>query len=259
MRNRLTLAASLAALIHLAGPARAAADDATPPRAPLPFFHDGPNGPEAVPGLPGLNGPPPSGRPAFGPDGAADAPPPLPGAKPDPKPGRDAAQPPAKAPTRAETIDRLLGRLAKAEDADEAKGIAGLVERLWMQSGSDTADLLMERAVTAMNGERHDVAAALLDGVIALQPGWAEAWNKRATLRFLDGDDLGSMEDISHVLALEPRHFGALSGMGFILARHGDDRAALTAMRRALAVYPGDADLRKAADKLVPTVEGQDL
>jgi tetratricopeptide (TPR) repeat protein len=164
-----------------------------------------------------------------------------------------------KPPTRAEMLDKLLGRLAKAGDAEEAQSIASLVEQIWMHSGSDTADLLMARAMTAMNGNRHDVAEALLDQILALQPDWAEAWNKRATLRFLDNDDAGSMEDIGHVLTLEPRHFGALSGMGFILERHGENKAALTALRRVLELYPEDADIRKAVDKLTPAVEGQGL
>ena len=173
--------------------------------------------------------------------------------------GPDVDGSPATPPTRAEALDRLLARLAQAHDAAEAKGIATLVQQMWMQSGSDTADLLMGRAMEATDRGRRDVAEALLDKVIALRPGWAEAWNKRATLRFLDGDDTGSMEDISHVLSLEPRHFGALSGMGFILARHGQDAAALKALRRALADYPEDAEIRKAIDKLAPAVEGQEL
>ncbi len=156
-------------------------------------------------------------------------------------------------------LDKLLNRLAVARDSDEAKGIAGMVERLWMQSGSDTADLLMTRAVAAMDGQRRDVAAALLDKIIDLRPGWAEAWNKRATLRFLDDDDTGAMEDISHVLVLEPRHFGALSGMGFILERHGEHAAALKVLRKALAVDPQDTEIRKAVDKLAPTVDGEAL
>ena len=256
MRNLPTLAAALAASILLGAPTRLPAaplpsltpvDSELMPRVPVPFFHRGPDetDPETFPGFPGLKGPPPS-HPPLDPDGdhlGAET-----------KPG-----PPPKPPTRAEALDRLLGRLAGAQDPGEAQGIAGLVQRMWMQSGSDTADLLMARAVTAMNGDRHDVAAALLDAVIELRPGWAEAWNKRATLRFLDGDDAGSMADISHVLALEPRHFGALSGMGFILARHGEEAGALRALRRALSVYPGDAELRKAVDKLAPTVEGQEL
>ena len=194
-------------------------------------------------------------HPAFGLDGAARTSPAVSGKT-------DAAaepEPAQKPPTRAEVLDKLLGRLAKATDPDEAQGIAGLIEQIWMKSGSDTADLLMTRVVAAINNNRHDVADALLDQIIELQPNWAEAWNKRATLRFLDNDDAGSMEDISHVLALEPRHFGAISGMGFILERHGEDKAALTTLRRALEIYPENPDVRKAVDKLTPEVEGHDL
>ena len=249
MGYRMTIGAALAAFLPVAVPV-AAAPDPGGPGAPLPFFRRGLG--DIVPPLPGLQARP--GRPLPGSDGAPDRPSP---------PGADAAEAtapkPDRAPTRAEALDMLLGRLARAQDEAEAHAVAGMVERLWMESGSDTADLLMTRAVAAMNGDRRDVAAALLDKIIDLAPGWAEAWNKRATLRFLENDDTGSMEDISHVLVLEPRHFGALSGMGFILERHGEDAAALKALRRALAVYPQDGDVRKAVDKLAPTVEGQDL
>ena len=169
------------------------------------------------------------------------------------------ASPPPKPPTRAELLDRLFGRLKTAADSDEAQGIADRVEALWMQSGSPTADLLMSRAVSAANRNRRDVAAALFDKIVELEPGWAEAWNRRATLRFLDGDDSGAMEDIAHVLALEPRHFGALSGMASILVRHNEAPDALVALRRALALDPQNADLKAAIDKLVPEVEGRAL
>lgn len=255
MGHRFALSAALAAFIPFISPAAAVQNVGTPgdpvtPGVPPPFFRKG--GPESFPRLPGAN----EGIPYDGPVSGQDAPPGHPSA---PRPGDADAAPSPKPPTRAEKLDRLLDRLGKAADAEEAQGIAGLVQRMWMESGSDTADLLMSRAVSAMSGDRHDVAEALLDQIIALQPGWAEAWNKRATLRFLEHDDAGSMEDISHVLALEPRHFGALSGMGFILERHGEEAGALKALRRALAVYPQDADVRKAVDKLAPTVEGQDL
>ena len=195
-------------------------DDPEPDqRFPPQFFSHGPDLTE--PGVPGSS-PMPS-HPAFGLDGAARTPP------------------------------------AVSGKTDAAAGIAVLIEQMWMKSGSDTADLLMTRVVAAINNNRHDVADALLDQILELQPNWAEAWNKRATLRFLDDDDAGSMEDISHVLALEPRHFGAISGMGFILERHGEDKAALTALRRALEIYPENPDVRKAVDKLTPEVEGHDL
>ena len=167
--------------------------------------------------------------------------------------------PPPKPPTHAEMLDRLFDRLKAAADAGEAQGIASRVEALWLQSGSATADLLMSRAVSAANGSRRDVAAALFDKIVELQPDWAEAWNRRATLRFLDGDDAGAMEDIAHVLKLEPRHFGALSGMASILVRHGEAPDALVALRRALSLDPQNVDLKKAVDKLVPEVEGREL
>ena len=174
--------------------------------------------------------------------------------------GKDsAAEPPPTPPTHAQILDRLFVRLAKASDPDEAAGIAGVIERLWMQSGSDTADLLMARAMEAAQASHRDVALSLLDKIVVLDPGWAEAWNKRATLRFLDNDDSGAMEDIGHTLALEPRHFGALSGMGFILKRNGLEKGALTALRRAQSIYPESPDIKKAVDDLVPDVEGRDL
>lgn len=256
MATSILRAAALTALTSFAVPAVAAPEmrgeaDRSAPGAPLPFFRRG----DALPNLSGSGAGLPSDRPGLGTEGALDAPS-LPHAA---EPDAAASAPSSKAPSLAEMLDKLLNRLALARDADEAKGIAGLVEQLWMQSGSDTADLLMTRAVAAMDGQRRDVAAALLDKIIELRPGWAEAWNKRATLRFLEDDDSGAMEDISHVLVLEPRHFGALSGMGFILERHGDHAAALKALRKALAVDPQDAEIGKAVDKLVPTVDGESL
>ncbi len=174
-------------------------------------------------------------------------------------PGPNEPATPKAAPTRAESLDTLFARLSKATDSDEATGIASIIQRVWMQSGSDTADLLMTRAMTAMANDNHPVAVSLLDKIVILRPGWAEAWNKRATLRFLDGDDAGSMEDIAHTLVLEPRHFGALSGLGFILQRNGLDKAALKALRRAEEIYPKSSDIHKAVEDLVPDVEGRDL
>ncbi len=247
------LLTSLTGSVVSVGSAQALSTDDPEPDQQFPpqFFKRGPQA--VVPDDSGSSSTP--SRPAFGLDGASRDLPVVSGksdATADPEPAQ-------KPPTRAEVLDKLLGRLGKATDADEAQGIAGLIEQIWMKSGSDTADLLMTRVVAAISSNRHDVADALLAQILELQPNWAEAWNKRATLRFLDDDDAGSMADISHVLALEPRHFGAISGMGFILARHGEDKAALTALRRALEIYPENPDVRKAVDRLTPEVEGHDL
>jgi tetratricopeptide (TPR) repeat protein len=165
---------------------------------------------------------------------------------------REAAQ-------RANILDELFKRLGATTDADEGKGIAGAIERVWLRSGSDTADLLMSRAVAAVQGKDLPLALELLDKVVAVEPDWAEGWNKRATARFMASDMNGAMADIDRVLKIEPRHFGALSGMGFILEREGLDKRALEVFRHVLTIYPGLPDIKKIVDKLVPEVEGRDI
>ncbi len=160
---------------------------------------------------------------------------------------------------RANVLDELFKRLAAATDPEEGKGIAGAIERVWLRSGSDTADLLMSRAVAAVQAKDMSLALELLDKVVAIEPDWAEGWNKRATARFIANDISGSMADIDRVLRLEPRHFGALSGMAFILEREGLDKRALEVFRHVLAIYPGQPDIKKLIDRLSIDVEGRDI
>jgi tetratricopeptide (TPR) repeat protein len=184
----------------------------------------------------------------------------------DEPPAADRTAPGAPAPdlppaprTKAETLDDLYARLALAKDAEETAGLVVAIDRLELDSGSDAGDLLMTRAIAAMGLKNFEVALALLDKLVELQPDWAEAWNKRATVRYLIDDYEGSMADIAHVLKLEPRHFGALSGMGMILERRGFREDALRAYRRALAIAPHLDSLRNSVDRLTKSVEGQDL
>ncbi|MBV9703694.1 MAG: tetratricopeptide repeat protein [Methylobacteriaceae bacterium] len=156
-------------------------------------------------------------------------------------------------------LDDLFSRLAKSTDAEESQGIAGAIERAWMHSGSDTADLLMDRALNAIQTKDLPLAEQLLGSVIAVEPDWPEGWNKRATVRYMADNDSGAMEDIAQVLKREPRHFGALSGMGFILQRAGLNKAALKTFRKALEVYPQLEKIRTIVDKLTIDVEGRDL
>jgi len=160
---------------------------------------------------------------------------------------------------RQKVLDDLFDRLAKAQDDREAKGVSGAIERVWMYSGSDTADLLMGRAMQALKRKDYALSQELLNAVVEIEPDWAEAWNKRATVRYLADDAMGSMQDIARVIKLEPRHFGALSGMGFILQRSGFDKRALEAFRKALEISPQQEEIRRLVDKLTLSVEGQGI
>lgn len=166
------------------------------------------------------------------------------------------ATPAARTP--AATLDRLFQRLHDAKSPEEAKGVASLIQRRWARSGSDTADLLMTRAQQALKDKQIDLAIELLDRIVSLQPDWAEAWNQRANALYLAGDPVRSMLDIGEALKREPRHYGAMMGLGIILRQQGDDKAAMVAFRKALEVYPEFEAVKKAVDSLRYEVDGRE-
>ena len=153
----------------------------------------------------------------------------------------------------------LFKRLKSSKDDLQADGVAGAIERVWLHSGSDTADLLMNRALVAMHLKKYPTSLKILDAVVAINPAWAEGWNQLATLKYLTGDYIGAMTDCERTLALEPRHFGALAEVGFILRIYGDKKDALAAFRRVLAIYPRLDAIRKIVDKLDLEVNGRDI
>ena len=174
--------------------------------------------------------------------------------KPDPnKP--DPTQPAG----RQKILDELFDKLVKAGDEREATAIAAAIERVWMRSGSDTSDLLMSRAMQAMQLKDNMLALEMLDRTLEIHPEWAEALNKRATVKFMLEDYGGAMQDVAQVLKLEPRHFGALSGMGFILQKTDNKKLAVRAFRRALELYPKQEEIRKTVEKLALETDGLDL
>jgi tetratricopeptide (TPR) repeat protein len=117
----------------------------------------------------------------------------------------------------------------------------------------------MTRAKAAMDAQNIDVAIKLLDAVVKLHPDYIEGWNRRATLYYLKNDYARSLQDIEQVLAREPRHFGALAGLGMIMQDVGDEKRALDAFRRALAVNPHLEKVPELVKTLSEKVEGRDI
>lgn len=193
----------------------------------------------------------------LGPVQAQEASPPRAGAVPN-QDKDDNPTLPAPSRSPAATLDRLFERLAAAKTQEEAKGIARLIQRRWARSGSDTADLLMTRAQEAMQAKQLELAIELLDRVISIEPDWAEAWNQRANALFLSGDPIRSMLDIGEALKREPRHYGAMMGLGTILRQQGDDKRAMVAYRRALEIYPQFEAIKDAVESLKMEVDGRD-
>ncbi len=138
----------------------------------------------------------------------------------------------------AQRIDKLFSDLKRERNEKAAERIAARISEEWNRSGSATIDLMMMWSKDAMDAQKFDVALDFLDQVVTLQPAFAEGWNRRATVHFMMQNYQKSMADINHTLTLEPRHFGALSGMATIMANTGRKRFALEAWQRVLDIYP---------------------
>jgi tetratricopeptide (TPR) repeat protein len=159
--------------------------------------------------------------------------------------GSPEAAPPA--PTEQSRLDKLFFDLKHERGEQAAARIADMIRAEWLRSGSATIDLLMQNAGKAMQEKKYDAALDFLDEVTVLAPDFAEGWNRRATLHYMMRRYAKSMADIKRTLRLEPRHFGALSGMAAIFKLYDNKQAAYDAFRRVLDVYPM---LRSAQDEV---------
>jgi tetratricopeptide (TPR) repeat protein len=183
--------------------------------------------------------------------------------KPAPKHHKKLPEPPGKLPKvgadRGRGLDFLFGALKAAPDEASAKHVEARIWSLWLQTPSDTTALLMMRSKAAMDAQQYDVALKLLDAVVKLKPDYVEGWNRRATLYYMRNDYMHSLEDIEQVLIREPRHFGALAGLGMIMQDIGDDKRALDAFRKALAINPHLDKVPQLVKTLTEKVEGRDI
>jgi tetratricopeptide (TPR) repeat protein len=173
------------------------------------------------------------------------------------QPPKDLPRPQRGDKTR--NLDFLFGALKVAPDADSAKQVENRIWALWIASGSDTANLLMTRAKTAIDSNDLDLAIELLDAIIKIKPDYIEAWNRRATIRYMRKDYAQAMDDIRQVLIREPRHFGAMSGLGMILQEFGDEKHALDVFSRALEINPHLPKIDEMIKSLTEKVEGREI
>jgi tetratricopeptide (TPR) repeat protein len=146
----------------------------------------------------------------------------------------------AQADQHDRRLDTLFPRLLRASSISEVHKLQARIWSIWYETTNRAARRLFFTSTQKM--QIGDIRGALrdLDELVRVAPDFAEGWNRRATLYYLIGDYQASLSDINHTLALEPRHFGALSGLGLIEAERGNDRAAIDAFERVLQINPHD-------------------
>lgn len=162
----------------------------------------------------------------------------------------DAENAPTAAIETVAPLDKLFTELKRERNERSATRLASRIWDEWFKSGSASIDAMMQWSDKAMKAEKYGVALDFLDRITVLQPDYAEGWNRRATVHFKMRNFEKSMADIERTLRLEPRHFGALTGMAQILKDTGRKELALKAYQRALDVYP----MMRAAQNEVATL-----
>jgi tetratricopeptide (TPR) repeat protein len=236
--------ATLALGLVLSAPALAQQSPALPDVGPLPA-------PERAPTPPAAPDQPAPKAPDQVPPGA-QSPPADPSAR-----ARIAAERKAIAERKTWSLDQLFGALKAAKSREEGEQIETEIESRWLQSGSDTVDLLMARALKAMTADQPGLALDLLDMIVMLKPDYSEAWTRRAIVHYSRKEFSLAIEDVERALALEPRQFNALTGLANILEAIEEKKAALSIHRRILELHPTNANSRKEVEQMAVTVEGR--
>lgn len=154
-------------------------------------------------------------------------------------------------------LDTLFEQLKQAQSLQTAQALSNRIWTLWIRSEKDSINILMRQGVRAMQSGDFATAYDYFTTMTDLEPDFAEAWNKRATVLFLIGDLDGSIKDVERTLALEPRHFGALTGLGMINDALEDEEAALEAYEAALDLHPYLPEAVVRVEQLRKILEGR--
>lgn len=165
------------------------------------------------------------------------------------------------APKRAgdPKLDPMFAALIAAPSAAAAAPIEAQIWQAWAETGSPTVDVLLDRATQAQAQNKTELARTYLDEATRLLPDHAEAYSRRAAIAFAEDDLNGALADLAATLDREPRHFGALMGVGAIYERLGRNEAALKAYQDALAVNPYLEGAKQGVTRLAPKVDGEDI
>ncbi len=169
------------------------------------------------------------------------------------------AIPRAEADQKDPRLDKLFVQLKAATNPGDSQPIEAQIWEIWMQSGDQNVDALMAIGTAALNDEDYGQAYRAFGRVVQLAPGFAEGWNKRATALYLLGRFQDSIKDIDKTLALEPRHFGALSGLGLCNAQLDKEKEALDAFEKALAINPNMPGIRQDAEDLKKSLAAKSI
>ena len=151
-----------------------------------------------------------------------------------------------------EELGLLFNQLLEIQSSSEADEITLKIWEIWTNDAeTEFGQSTMLEGVSLMNRNSLVAAEELFSELIRSSPDYIEAWNKRATVRYMMGQLENSLNDVYVVLSKEPKHFGAMSGLGLIMIQREDFEGALSAYKKLIAIHPFSKD----ALSLVPILE----
>ena len=148
-------------------------------------------------------------------------------------------------------LNYLFDKLAITKDQQEIETLTNQIWKIWHEIDDPKMTRAFETGVQMMNLGFHSRAIDYFDKVIMEIPNFAEAWNKRATAHFMMGNFDLSMRDISKTLELEPRHFGALDGMGLIFIHLDQPEKAIDIYDKMLEIFPNSNSTKMKKDRIL--------
>ena len=147
-------------------------------------------------------------------------------------------------------LDNLFQTLQTSSDDGKLLEVEADIWKIWYESGEAEIDSLMLEAGALMDSGNLTAAETIYADVINQAPAFSEGWNRRATVRFYQRDYDGSLADIEQTLKLEPRHFGAIWGLGMILGLQQDYQRAIGAFEKLLEIKPNSRDAQPRIEML---------
>lgn len=164
----------------------------------------------------------------------------------------------------ADQNDARLGPLFEIllnapENSPDAHAAQETIWAIWLEAPTASGRILMKQGLQQMHQMDHTGAITTFSALIEFTPNFAEAWNKRATLHYLQGNFADSLADIDETLKLEPRHFGAQSGMGLVFDAMEEWEAAIDAYEKALRINPHMPQIATRLEQLREEMKGREL
>jgi len=155
-----------------------------------------------------------------------------------------------QADQNAEALPALFAQLKNQTSSEASTELEHRIWAHWLEAPNRNAASLLSQVSRAMSVGRLDIALSLSNQLIDSAPEFAEAWNKRATIHFLLGQDADSVADIRETVKLEPNHFGAISGLGLIFMRSQNFPAALEAFEKVLQISPASISAKRSVERV---------